>query len=99
MERRFMNQMTSSVGLKMNILEQQIKDTIIQALPDAEVSIGGDGTHHFEATVISAAFEGRTLLQQHQLVMKPLKQAFAGAVHALSLKTYTPEKYTMEKKI
>jgi len=37
------------------------------------------------------------LIKQHQMVMKPLKQAFAESVHALGLKTFTPDKWEQEK--
>jgi len=72
--------------------------TMIKAgLPDAEVQIndltgGGD---HFEATVVSANFEGLTLIKQHQLVYKTVQEAMASNdIHALALKTYTPEKWS-----
>ncbi|NJN22412.1 MAG: BolA family transcriptional regulator, partial [Leptolyngbya sp. RL_3_1] len=50
---------------------------------------------HFEATVVSANFEGLNLVQQHQLVYKSVQTAMASeAIHALALKTYTPEKWS-----
>ena len=48
---------------------------------------------HLQAIVVSPAFEGMTLIKQHQWVMKPLKEALAGAVHALGLKTLTPKQF------
>jgi stress-induced morphogen len=51
-----------------------------------------DGAH-LEATVISDSFVGMSLIDQHRQVMQPLKEAFAGNLHALALKTYTPEKW------
>ena len=48
---------------------------------------------HLQAIVISPVFEGMPLVKQHQTVMKPLQAAFAGSVHALGLKTFTPEKW------
>ncbi|MBE7383620.1 MAG: BolA family transcriptional regulator [Leptolyngbya sp. SIO1E4] len=72
--------------------------TMIQAeMPDAEVQVndltgGGD---HFEVTVVSSQFEGRSLVQQHQLVYKSVQQAMSSeAIHALALKTYTPETWS-----
>lgn len=69
--------------------------TMIQAqLPDAQVMVkdltgGGD---HLEATVISASFAGQTRVKQHQLVYGALQEALSSeAIHALALKTYTPE--------
>jgi acid stress-induced BolA-like protein IbaG/YrbA len=76
-----------------------IKDIIMEALPDATVYVLDpyqDG-QHFQAIVISSSFVGQSLIKQHQAVMLPLKHAFEGAVHALSLKTFTPEKWETEK--
>lgn len=46
---------------------------------------------HYEATVVSAAFEGKTKIEQHQLVYGALGDLMAGPVHALALNTYTPD--------
>ena len=81
----------------MNALETQIKEIIETAIPDAEVYIGGDGTDHFEAIVISESFEGKMLIKQHQMVMQPMKEAFKEKVHALALKTFTPAKWAEVK--
>ncbi|NJN31249.1 MAG: BolA family transcriptional regulator [Synechococcales cyanobacterium RM1_1_8] len=69
-------------------------ETMIKAkLPDAEVQVqdmtgGGD---HYQVVVVSAEFEGKSLVKQHQLVYGAVNQAMASeAIHALALKTYTP---------
>lgn len=78
------------------ISPDQIETMIKAAMPDAQIKIqdltgGGD---HYQATIISSLFEGKGLVQQHQLVYSALRQAMASeAIHALSLKTYTPEKW------
>ena len=46
---------------------------------------------HYEATVVAAAFEGKNRVEQHQLVYQALGDLMNGPVHALALKTYTPE--------
>jgi len=48
---------------------------------------------HYQARIVSNAFSGKTLLEQHQLVYGALASAMSGsgAIHALALKTYTPE--------
>jgi acid stress-induced BolA-like protein IbaG/YrbA len=77
----------------------QIKQTIEGAVPNATVHVldpMNDG-QHLQAFVISPAFEGMMLIKQHQMVMGPLTQAFATSVHALGLKTFTPEKWEIEK--
>ncbi len=80
----------------MNDLTKQIEETILAAVPGAQVIVRdpmNDGAH-FEATVISEAFVGMPLAKQHRLVKQSLKDLIsAGQVHALSLKTYTPEKW------
>lgn len=74
---------------------EQIKEIIENAIPDAIVHVRdpmNDG-QHLQAVVVSAAFEGVPLVKQHQMVMKPLKEALAEEVHALGLKTCTPSKW------
>ena len=72
----------------------QVEAMIKTGLPDAQVEVqdltgGGD---HYQVTVVSSAFEGRSLVQQHQLVYGAVGQAMSSeAIHALALKTYTPE--------
>ena len=73
----------------------QIKTAIEVSIPGATAHVldpMNDG-QHLQAFVIAAAFEGKMLIQQHQMVMAPLKTALAGDVHALSLKTFTPAKW------
>ena len=76
------------------VSSEQVVTMIQSGLPDAQVQVndltgGGD---HFEVTVISADFAGRTLVQQHQLVYRAVQPAMSSeAIHALALKTYTPE--------
>ncbi|MBI3927127.1 MAG: BolA family transcriptional regulator [Armatimonadetes bacterium] len=72
---------------------KQIEKLIKAALPDAEVRVEdpmNDRTH-FEALVISPSFQGKNRVQQHQMVYRALGGAFEGPLHALSLKTMTPE--------
>jgi acid stress-induced BolA-like protein IbaG/YrbA len=78
---------------------EEIKRSIEQAVPQAIVYVL-DPLHdgqHLQAIVISPVFAGMLLVKQHQMVMRPLKDAFQGAVHALTLKTFTPEKWRMVK--
>ncbi len=76
------------------ISPQQVEEMIKAELPDAEVQVqdltgGGD---HYQVTVVSSLFEGKGLVQQHQLVYGALRQAMSSeAIHALALKTSTPK--------
>lgn len=73
---------------------EQVEAMIKAKLPDAQVSVedltgGGD---HLEAIVVSAEFANKSKVKQHQLVYAALNEALASqAIHALALKTYTPE--------
>ena len=52
---------------------------------------------HWEAVIVSAAFSGKCRIQQHQMVYAALGELMAGPVHALALKTYTPESWSEAK--
>jgi acid stress-induced BolA-like protein IbaG/YrbA len=73
-----------------------IRDIVRQALPDADIEVSDltGELDHFRVVVISPAFEGKSLIERHQLVQQPLKPAVDdGRIHALTLKTYTPEQW------
>lgn len=77
------------MAMDANVIERLIK----AALPDAEVTIrdlAGDGDH-YQATVVSAAFAGKSRIQQHQMVYAALKGTMGGELHALALKTAVPD--------
>jgi acid stress-induced BolA-like protein IbaG/YrbA len=76
------------------ISPQQVEAMIKAELPDAQVQVqdltgGGD---HYQVTVVSSQFVGKRLVQQHQLVYGALRQPMSTEeIHALAVKTYTPE--------
>jgi len=77
------------MGMSATDIERFIKE----ALPDAQVTIrdlAGDGDH-YAASVVSAAFKGKSRVQQHQMVYSALKGRMGGELHALALQTSTPE--------
>ena len=57
----------------------------------AEVNDMTGTSDHYEAVVVSAAFEGRSLIQRHKMVYDALGEAMSGPIHALKLKTMTPQ--------
>ena len=72
---------------------EQVKDLIAAGLETTFLEVSGDG-RHFEAVVVSSAFEGKPVLKQHRLVYAALGDRFdTEAVHALSIKTYTPRQW------
>ncbi len=73
------------------ISPEQVETMIKERLTNAEVKVAGDG-EHFEAIIISPDFAGKTRVKQHQIVYGALQAELASeTIHALSLKTYTPE--------
>jgi acid stress-induced BolA-like protein IbaG/YrbA len=68
-----------------------IHDLIQLGLPDAEISVEGADGVHFEARVISPAFAGKLPLARHRMVYATLGEHMGNAIHALSLRTLTPE--------
>ena len=77
------------------ISTHEIQSRIVEALPDAQVHIrdytgGGD---HYEAVVVSAAFTGKNPVARHRLVYGALQDAMVERIHALTLKTMTPEEF------
>ncbi len=78
---------------------EKVKETIQSQIPDAQVVVtdltgGGD---HLEAIVVSAEFEGKNKVKQHQLVYGALQSEFnSEAIHALALKTFTPTTWSKQ---
>ena len=68
-----------------------VRDLIQQGLPEASVEVHGPDGVHFEARVVSAAFAGKLPLARHRMVYATLGDLMGGAIHALSLRTLTPE--------
>lgn len=72
---------------------ETVKRLIEQGIPDAQVDVSGDGSH-FDAIVVSAVFDGKSLLQRQRMVMATVQpQIASGELHALSIKTYTPQQW------
>ena len=68
----------------------RVKELIESGLPGANVEVTGDG-RHFEAVVTTAAFEGKSLIQRHRMVLEAVKAEIASdELHALSIKAMVP---------
>ena len=68
-------------------IEQMIRD----GLPDAAVTVTGDDGVHFEAHVVCPSFAGKTTLQRHRMVYATLGKFMGNEIHALGLRTESPE--------
>lgn len=74
---------------------EDVKRYITEGLTCEHIEVVGDG-HHFEAIIVCDAFRGKNRVQQHQLVYKALGDRMRQEVHALSMKTFTPEQWAAE---
>ena len=68
-----------------------IQQLIEQGLPGARAQVQGDDGVHFEVLVIAEAFAGKLPLARHRMVYATLGERMGGEIHALALKTLTPE--------
>ena len=69
----------------------RIEQLIRQGLPGAEVEVRGPDGVHFEALVVSPDFSGKLPLARHRMVYATLGELMGNEIHALSLRTVTPE--------
>lgn len=68
-----------------------IQELIEAGLPGAQVRVSGDDGVHFEATVVAEAFRGKLPLARHRMVYATLGERMGGEIHALALRTLTPD--------
>jgi acid stress-induced BolA-like protein IbaG/YrbA len=69
-----------------------IEESIRAGLPVTHLKVSGDGAH-FEAVIVSPSFAGLSRVRQHQLVYGALGERMREEIHALSMKTYSPEEW------
>ena len=74
------------------VTPESIQQGIEAGLECEHVEVIGDG-QHFQALVVSARFEGRSRVQRHQLVYGALGERMREEIHALSMRTLTPEEW------
>ena len=74
---------------------EQVKSYISEKLPCTHLEVEGDG-QHFYATIVSPEFEGKRLVQRHQLVYAALGDRMKAEIHALSIKAFTPDEFTAQ---
>jgi len=69
-----------------------IEDSIRAGLSCTHLAVQGDGAH-FEAVIVSPAFAGLSRVRQHQLVYAALGDRMREEIHALSMKTFSPDEW------
>ena len=79
------------MDLGLDEIEQRIESEIPDARAEVTRPRGPDDDDHLAATVVSPAFEGETLVDQHEMVYDALGEYMTNEIHAIELKTYTPE--------
>ena len=73
------------------VTPEQLKEWISAGFDDeSSIAVEGDG-HHFEANIVSSQFVGKSRIQRHQFVYAILGDKMKAEVHALSMKTLTPD--------
>ena len=74
------------------VTPEYVKDLIAAGVACEHLEVSGDGAH-FEAVIVSAAFAGKRLVQRHQIVNQALGSQMGNEIHALSMKTLTPDEW------
>ncbi len=69
----------------------ELRSTIMNGLPCDHVQVLGDDGQHFEAVIVSPRFAGKNMVQQHQLVYLALGDRMRAEIHALAMRTFTPD--------
>lgn len=75
------------------VTPESIQHNIAQGIATEHLSVVGDDGTHFEAVIVSEAFSGKSRVQRHQLVYQTLGDRMRAEIHALSIKTYTPQEW------
>jgi acid stress-induced BolA-like protein IbaG/YrbA len=74
------------------VTAESVKSGILGGLACEHVEVAGDG-QHFQALIVSGEFTGRSRVQRHQLVYAALGDRMREEIHALSMRTLTPEEW------
>ena len=72
---------------------EEVTQLIQQGLPDATVQVSSDDNTHFEAVVVSDAFDGKRPIARHQLVYACLGSLMGNEIHAMSIRAHTPAEW------
>ncbi|HTQ76794.1 MAG TPA: BolA family protein [Burkholderiales bacterium] len=74
------------------VTPESVRSGIESGLACERLEVAGDG-QHFQALIVSRAFEGKSRVQRHQLVYAALGDRMRAEIHALSMQTLTPQEY------
>ena len=79
------------------VTPESIEESIKQGMNTVYLNVDGDG-RHFEAVVVSEEFAGMSRVQRHQRVYQTMGERMREEVHALSIKTFTPQEWENRRK-
>lgn len=79
------------------VTPQDVRRFIAEGLPCELLEVEGDG-RHFDALIVSARFEGKRPVQRHQMVYRALGDRMREQIHALSMKTLTPDEHAAQSR-
>ncbi len=79
------------------VTPQDVRRFIAEGLPCELLEVEGDG-RHFDALIVSSLFEGKRPVQRHQLVYRALGDRMREQIHALSMKTLTPDEHAAQSR-
>ncbi len=71
----------------------EVKKLLSTQIDCQYIEVSGEDQRHYEATVVSAQFEGLMKIKRHRLIYQALGEHMVADIHALSIKAYTPEEY------
>jgi acid stress-induced BolA-like protein IbaG/YrbA len=70
---------------------EELQTYITNGIACEHIEVIGDDGQHFEAVIVSASFVEKNMVQQHQMVYQVLGDRMRSEIHALSMRTFTPE--------
>jgi acid stress-induced BolA-like protein IbaG/YrbA len=79
------------------VTPESIQLNIAQGMSTEHLRVVGDDGTHFEAVIVSEAFAGKNRVQRHQMVYQTLGDRMRAEIHALSMKTFTPQEWQSQQ--
>ena len=77
---------------------QEIKSLILNSIENSEVQVNSEDNVHFETTIISDSFNGKSLLERHKMIYASLGDIMSHEIHALTIIALTPDEHEISSK-
>ena len=92
-----MSALCNTAGSFASMNAAEVQALIQTGLPGAQVRVASDDDTHFEAVIVAPQFEGRRMIQRHQLVYATLGELMGREIHALSIQAFAPSERSEQK--